>query len=159
MSSVADRYGVFGHPVGHSLSPFIHAMFARETAQDISYRAFEVTREEFAPRVHTFFGEGGRGLNVTLPHKLAAVEVAVELTDRTGGRLGTILTVATVTGTSATAVTPPTVTVGLSITLPSFYQQQGEIRRAESDARTQALSQAKAQAQVVSDVETAFAAR
>jgi outer membrane protein, heavy metal efflux system len=61
-------------------------------------------------------------------------------------------------GTSATAVTPPTVTVGLTITLPIFYQQQGEIRRAESDARTQALSQAKAQAQVVSDVETAFAA-
>ena len=82
MSSVADRYGVFGHPVGHSLSPFIHAMFARETAQDISYRAFEVTAEEFTARVHTFFGEGGRGLNITLPHKLAAVEVAVELTDR-----------------------------------------------------------------------------
>ncbi len=37
MSSVADSYGVFGHPVGHSLSPFIHAMFARETAQDLSY--------------------------------------------------------------------------------------------------------------------------
>ncbi len=61
-------------------------------------------------------------------------------------------------GTSATAVTPPTVTLGLSITLPIFYQQQGEIRRAEADARTQALSKAKAQAQVVSDVETAFAA-
>jgi outer membrane protein, heavy metal efflux system len=60
-------------------------------------------------------------------------------------------------GTSATAVTPPTVTVGLSIGLPIFYQQQGEIRRAESDARSQALSRAKAQAQVVSDVETAFA--
>jgi shikimate dehydrogenase len=82
MSSVADRYGFFGHPVGHSLSPFIHAMFARETAQDLSYRAFEVPPEEFATRVHTFFGEGGCGLNVTLPHKVAAVEVAVELTDR-----------------------------------------------------------------------------
>jgi futalosine hydrolase len=33
-----------------------------------------------------------------------AAQLAVELTDRTGGRLGTILTVATVTGTSATAV-------------------------------------------------------
>jgi outer membrane protein, heavy metal efflux system len=60
-------------------------------------------------------------------------------------------------GTSPSAVTPPTVTVGLSLTLPIFYQQQGEIRRAEADARTQALGSARAQAQVVSDVETAFA--
>jgi outer membrane protein, heavy metal efflux system len=61
-------------------------------------------------------------------------------------------------GTSATAITPPTITVGLTLTLPIFYQQQGEIRRAEADARTQELGKAKAQAQVVSDVETAFAA-
>lgn len=60
-------------------------------------------------------------------------------------------------GTSATAITPPTVTLGLTLTLPIFYQQQGEIRRAEADARTQALSKAKALAQVVSDVETGFA--
>jgi len=60
-------------------------------------------------------------------------------------------------GTGANAITPPTASVGLSITLPIFYQQQGEIRRAEADARTQALGKAKAQAQVVSDVETAFA--
>ena len=56
------------------------------------------------------------------------------------------------------SITPPTVTVGLTLSLPIFYQQQGEIRRAEADAHTQELSQAKALAQVVSDVETAFAA-
>ncbi|MGO9830403.1 MAG: TolC family protein [Myxococcaceae bacterium] len=59
-------------------------------------------------------------------------------------------------GTTATAITPPTFTVGLTLSLPIFYQQQGEIRRAEADVRTQLLSQAKTQAQVVSDVETAF---
>jgi outer membrane protein, heavy metal efflux system len=61
-------------------------------------------------------------------------------------------------GTSANAITPPTVTVGLTFILPVFYQQQGEIRRAEADVRTQELGRAKAQAQVVTDVETAFAA-
>ena len=63
-----------------------------------------------------------------------------------------------VQGTTATAVTPPTITFGLTFILPIFYQQQGEIRRAEADARTQELGKAKAQAQVVSDVENAFAA-
>jgi shikimate dehydrogenase len=83
MSSPAvDQYGVFGHPVGHSLSPFIHGVFARDTGQQMSYRAYDVAPEEFTERVQRFFAEGGRGLNITLPHKIAAVEVAQELTAR-----------------------------------------------------------------------------
>src|SRR5271156_5246701 len=82
MSTVAEQYGVFGHPVNHSLSPFIHGLFARETGQEMTYRAFDVTPEEFPGRVADFFAQGGRGLNITLPHKIAAVEVAQELTAR-----------------------------------------------------------------------------
>jgi shikimate dehydrogenase len=82
MSAELDQYGVFGHPVAHSLSPFIHAMFARETGQAMSYRPYDVAPEEFGDRVRAFFAEGGRGLNVTLPHKIAAVDVAHELTGR-----------------------------------------------------------------------------
>jgi shikimate dehydrogenase len=82
MSALADQYGVIGHPVGHSLSPFIHGLFARETGQQMSYRPFDVRPAEFAAQVQEFFGRGGRGLNVTLPHKIAAVEVAHDLTTR-----------------------------------------------------------------------------
>lgn len=82
MSSAPDEYGVFGHPVNHSLSPFIHGLFARQTGQLMSYRPYDVAPEEFAQRVRQFFAQGGRGLNVTLPHKIAAVEVAAELTAR-----------------------------------------------------------------------------
>ena len=82
MSPAVDQYGVFGHPVGHSLSPFIHGVFARETDQQMTYRAYDVAPEAFGERVHSFFAEGGRGLNITLPHKVAAVEVAQELTAR-----------------------------------------------------------------------------
>jgi len=80
--SDADRYGVFGHPVGHSLSPFIHGMFARQTGQHMSYRPYDVLPAEFPQRVRAFFAEGGSGLNITLPHKIAAVELAAELTER-----------------------------------------------------------------------------
>ena len=82
MSPAVDQYGVFGHPVSHSLSPFIHGVFARDTGQQMSYRTYDVAPEEFTTRVQEFFADGGRGLNITLPHKVAAVDVAQELTGR-----------------------------------------------------------------------------
>ncbi|HZO21465.1 MAG TPA: shikimate dehydrogenase [Steroidobacteraceae bacterium] len=82
METQKDRYGVVGHPVGHSWSPFIHGLFARDTAQAMSYRLYDFRPKEFEPRVRDFFTLGGRGLNVTLPHKGAAVKIASELTSR-----------------------------------------------------------------------------
>src|SRR5258708_30756794 len=79
---MSDRYGVVGHPVGHSWPPFIHGLFARDTGQAMSYRLYDFTPEEFAARVRDFFTLGGRGLNVTVPHKIAAVDIASELTTR-----------------------------------------------------------------------------
>jgi shikimate dehydrogenase len=80
--ATSDQYGLFGHPVSHSLSPFIHGLFARDTGQQMTYRAYDVLPDEFNARVRSFFGGGGRGLNITLPHKLAAAALADELTDR-----------------------------------------------------------------------------
>ncbi len=82
MSEDMDQYGVAGHPVAHSWSPFIHGLFARQTAQNLVYRLYDFTPEEFAQRVREFFAQGGRGLNVTVPHKIAAVDVANDLTAR-----------------------------------------------------------------------------
>ena len=82
MSDTVDQYGVVGHPVAHSLSPFSHAMFARQTGQSMSYRLFDFPPEGLQEQITGFFAQGGRGLNVTLPHKVAAVERADELTSR-----------------------------------------------------------------------------
>lgn len=82
MSGPVDQYGVVGHPVAHSLSPFIHAMFARQTGQSMSYRLFDFPPEALQERIAAFFAQGGRGLNITLPYKMAAVERASELTSR-----------------------------------------------------------------------------
>ena len=49
-------------------------------------------------------------------------------------------------------IQPPTVTLTLSAPLPLFYQMQGEVRKAEANYDAQSLGQAKADAQVVSDV-------
>ncbi len=77
-----DLYGVVGHPVSHSWSPFIHGLFARDCGQALSYRLYDFPPAEFQQRVGDFFAQGGKGLNVTVPHKIAAVEVASELTTR-----------------------------------------------------------------------------
>ncbi len=82
MSAEPDSYGVVGHPVGHSLSPFIHGMFARATGQAMSYRLYDVPSDGLAGFITGFFERGGRGLNVTVPHKIAAAAAASELTPR-----------------------------------------------------------------------------
>jgi cobalt-zinc-cadmium efflux system outer membrane protein len=56
------------------------------------------------------------------------------------------------------AITPPTFTFGISAPLPIFYQQQGEIQKAEADYRTQSLQYAKVEAQVATDIESGYAA-
>src|SRR5262245_54242517 len=66
---MTDRYAVIGNPVEHSLSPDIHAAFARETGEDISYGRLTAPLDGFAAAVAKFRDEGGSGLNVTLPFK------------------------------------------------------------------------------------------
>ncbi len=77
-----DQYALFGFPVQHSWSPFIHGMFARQTGQDMVYRLHESPPERFRSDVIEFFSSGGRGINVTLPHKRAATDLVNELTPR-----------------------------------------------------------------------------
>jgi len=77
-----DRYALVGHPVSHSWSPFIHGMFARATLQNMQYRLIDVLPERFRTEAVQFFVEGGKGLNVTVPHKQAAAELVNELTPR-----------------------------------------------------------------------------
>jgi shikimate dehydrogenase len=77
-----DQYGVVGHPVAHSWSPFIHGMFAKATAQNLVYRLFDIAPENFRRETLRLFTSGVRGLNVTLPHKQAAAELVNELTPR-----------------------------------------------------------------------------
>lgn len=79
---VRDRYAVIGHPVAHSRSPQIQAQFAQAHAQAMDYGRIDAAAAEFVATAREFFERGGRGLNVTLPHKEAAAKLADALTER-----------------------------------------------------------------------------
>lgn len=70
------RYAVIGSPIAHSKSPLIHRLFAEQTAQDVQYEAIKVEADEFDTFVLDFFAQGGAGLNVTVPHKERAYNIA-----------------------------------------------------------------------------------
>jgi shikimate dehydrogenase len=77
-----DRYAVIGYPVKHSFSPFIHGMFAKQTNQNLTYRLLEIPADTLHADVNGFFAEGGKGLNVTLPHKQTVASLCRSLTPR-----------------------------------------------------------------------------
>jgi len=81
MTSI-DRYAVLGHPIKHSKSPRIHKLFAEQTTQSLVYEAHEVPAEQFSSVVKTFFADGGKGLNCTIPLKELAWAFADHKTER-----------------------------------------------------------------------------
>jgi len=79
---MTDRYAVIGNPIEHSKSPLIHAAFAKQTGQDIEYGRILGDPEDFAGDVRRFIDAGGRGMNVTVPFKEQAFQLAEQLSER-----------------------------------------------------------------------------
>ena len=87
-----DRYGVMGYPVSHSRSPVIHRLFALQTGQELQYELLQVTPDKLSVAVRQFQRTGGKGLNITVPHKTEIVKLCDHLTERasTAGAVNTV---------------------------------------------------------------------
>ena len=77
-----DVYAVAGNPISHSKSPAIHKRFAEQSNQSMYYGRLQPALGEFAATAKSFFVDGGKGMNVTIPFKLDAQEFADVLTSR-----------------------------------------------------------------------------
>lgn len=86
------RFVVVGNPVGHSLSPRIHRMFAEQTGHDLEYDTLLSPLDGFVRSLHSFFAAGGSGANVTLPFKEAAFDW-VTTCDEYAGSAGAVNTI------------------------------------------------------------------
>ena len=87
-----DRYGVMGYPVSHSRSPVIHKLFALQTGENIQYELLQVVPEKLEAAVRQFQRTGGKGLNITVPHKQDVVRLCDQLSEpaRTAGAVNTL---------------------------------------------------------------------
>lgn len=66
-------YGIFGHPVAHSLSPLMHMLAFHHHRLDCLYVPFPVHPDQLAAAVAGAVALGVGGFNVTIPHKEAIV--------------------------------------------------------------------------------------
>lgn len=90
---MTDLYAVFGNPINHSKSPAIQRQFAEQTGQDMHYNKQLVNEGEFENAAQTFFAQGGKGLNITVPFKINAFHFAQQRTAR-AERAGAVNTLA-----------------------------------------------------------------
>ena len=78
---MTDRYGVIGHPISHSKSPVIHAQFARQTGQDLTYEAIDVAPDALTESLDNLIREGFKGLNVFIIGRRPSTRRCVKMTE------------------------------------------------------------------------------
>jgi shikimate dehydrogenase len=76
------RFAVFGSPIAHSRSPLIHRRFGEESGIALNYTAVECRAGELDAALAKFVHAGGRGANITMPHKFDALAACAAVSDR-----------------------------------------------------------------------------
>ena len=86
------RLGIFGDPVAHSLSPQIQNAALQACGLDLQYAPFQIHPDELGTALRLLPGLGFVGVNLTVPHKVAAAGLVDEL-DPAAKQAGAINTI------------------------------------------------------------------
>jgi shikimate dehydrogenase len=89
LQAVTKKAGVMGWPVNHSLSPRLHGFWLKHYGIEGSYEAFPVKPEDLASALKGLPAQGLRGVNLTVPHKVAACKM-VDSLDVAARRIGAV---------------------------------------------------------------------
>ena len=69
VKATTDIYGIFGHPVKHSLSPDMHNSAFNALGLNSVYVAFDIDPEDIEEATRAIRVMGIKGINITIPHK------------------------------------------------------------------------------------------
>ncbi|WP_294582539.1 shikimate dehydrogenase [uncultured Ruminococcus sp.] len=72
-----EQYTLIGHPLGHSMSPFIHERLFAMAGKEASYTLTDIAPEHLEGKEP--FLRSLRGFNITIPHKMAVIPMVDEL--------------------------------------------------------------------------------
>ncbi|MDH5723713.1 MAG: shikimate dehydrogenase [Alphaproteobacteria bacterium] len=86
------KTGVIGHPIAHSKSPLIHEFWIKKNDLAGHYKAIDIAPESLEKSVNELIEQGYKGFNVTVPHKVAIMELCSEV-DNTAKTIGAVNTV------------------------------------------------------------------
>ncbi|HXQ41019.1 MAG TPA: shikimate dehydrogenase [Candidatus Udaeobacter sp.] len=92
LSGRAKLAGVFGWPVAHSRSPRLHGFWLERHGIDGAYLPFAVRPENLAAALRALPVLGLKGVNLTLPHKEAALGL-VDRASEEAKRIGAVNTI------------------------------------------------------------------
>jgi shikimate dehydrogenase len=86
------KFAVIGNPIHHSLSPTIHAQFAKQVGLSMIYEQILAPLNGFNVAAKNFISSGALGFNITVPFKVEAYDLADEhtLNANTAGAVNTI---------------------------------------------------------------------
>ena len=86
------RFAVIGNPVEHSLSPQLHQPALDDLGEDARYIRVEVKAGQVYEAFQKLYSAGIHGINVTVPHKLEALE-ACDIVDPAAQIMGAVNTI------------------------------------------------------------------
>ncbi|SDY50513.1 shikimate dehydrogenase [Evansella caseinilytica] len=94
---MTEIMGVFGYPIKHSMSPEMHTAAFKQLGLDMAYHAFEVHPEFLEKAINGIRGLGLKGVNVTIPHKVAVLQY-LDMVDDLALEIGAVNTIVNMNG-------------------------------------------------------------
>ncbi len=94
-SSISGRTricGIIGDPIEHTMSPVIHNAAFKNKGVDYVYLPFRVKKEELGKAIESMRALNIRGLNVTIPHKVAVIQF-LDVLDPLADKIGAVNTI------------------------------------------------------------------
>lgn len=73
------KFGLIGHPLGHSLSPQIHTRLFELSGEKVDYQLYDIAPEELESKFD--FLKTLDGFNITIPHKVGIIEYCDNLSE------------------------------------------------------------------------------